>query len=130
MLWSFEVKTVAALTTAVIQGRLGVSEFSDMQDQVQREFLLQRGLGLILDIRAVTLDISTLDLFEIAHSASDKFGRETPLAVIIAPTTMSTTDARFFENIICNRGGLASFFTDLAAAEEWQKGCLKADHKG
>lgn len=129
MVWTFDAQTLGVVTTAVVHGPLQASEFVDLEQQVRREMLLQRGLGLALDLRDAILQISTLDLFGIASTVSEIFGRETPLAILIAPATMSATDARFFENVICNRGGLAGFFTDLATAHDWLKSCITADRE-
>jgi hypothetical protein len=122
--WSFDAETTGHSTTAVIHGRLQVAEFLELLRHVRSDMLLQGGQGLILDFHDATLQISTLDLFGIATSALETLGRETPLAVVLAPGTLPQVDARFFENVVCNRGGMAQFFTETDAAETWLQGCL------
>lgn len=80
--------------------------------------MIKTDLRLILvDEKELEYRLGTYDVFELAQDLVNTFEHSARIAVVLHPD--NTRDARFFEDVVSNRGLLLRYFATFEDAESW-----------
>jgi len=83
-----------------------------------RECLQCGAKRVLCDETALEYRLSTLDTFNIGKSLVSRIQNK-PITIAIACNPQFREDARFFENVVVNRGLTLRMFPDVESAEIW-----------
>lgn len=72
---------------------------------------------LLLDEKNLIYKLGTTDTFQLADFAATHAPRIGRIAIVCNADNFD--DARFYENVVNNRGLIVKFFLDIEAAREW-----------
>jgi hypothetical protein len=72
---------------------------------------------VLIDITDLQVDFSTIEMFQAGKDAAELVRFSLRIAVLARKDSLD----EFFDNVVFNRGGNFSVFTDMNAAYEWLK---------
>jgi hypothetical protein len=98
-----------------VSGPYSLADFLRLVDQVKAERLARGASRVLVDIRGVTGDISSLDRYRLGIYCAEKAKRPERLAVVARRESINW----MFENVATNRGLLTCESADPRYAESW-----------
>lgn len=98
-----------------VGGPYSLAAFLRLVDQVRAERLVRGASRVLVDIRGVTGDISSLDRYRLGIYCAEKPTRPERLAVVARQETVNW----MFENVASNRGLPTCETADPRYAENW-----------
>ena len=112
---SLSFRTEGDVLFCEVSGQYSLAGFLRLVDQVKAERLARGASRVLVDIRGVTGEISSLDRYRLGVYCAEKPSRPERLAVVARPETVNW----MFENVACNRGLPTCESADPRYAENW-----------
>jgi hypothetical protein len=112
---SSDEKTVIA----TVEGKLDKASYLSVRNKI---FDLLKSINvkhLLIDLRRVIMNASTIEIFKMASSAIETFPLGIKYAIVYSEKTTTEENAKFGETVAVNRGGLVKVFRDISEAKKW-----------
>jgi hypothetical protein len=117
--WSIEVRQDGDILVATVTGELDLKAYLSARDQVRKHLDATHSRGVLFDIRATVLHLSTLDVFDAAASNPGVIPSGTRYAIVFSPQSVSVPNVNFGETVATNRGAMLRAFSDVSQARQW-----------
>lgn len=119
-MWKVERDAGRGWLQLTCHGSLTRQDCTRATRQVLELMTPQTPQGVLVDLRDAVCELGVGDLYAVpAMWTHGEVDRASALALLVAPTSMSRSDAEFFENTCRNRGWNVRAFDEHAAAVTW-----------
>ena len=98
-----------------VSGPYSLTDFLRLADQVRAERMARGASRVLVDLRAVSGEVSSLDRYRLGIYVAEKPDRAKRLAVVLRPDSINW----MFENVASNRGLPTCESADPRYAENW-----------